>query len=387
MTRPADNNGSKGGAAIKRLLRYAAIYGWRRTAIKALGRLRMADSRAIGIGIFAPGRRDIGMVGCGQFGFSTIGYFIGSKFGRRFAACYDPDDAAATSFARFWGCRKADSLDDLLEDDRISIVYIASNHASHADQAARALDAGKTVYVEKPIAVDRDQLRALLAANRRVGGDRLFAGYNRPFSAAIGELRTVCDGYTEGPLSLVCVVQGHDIPPDHWYREPGEGTRIAGNVGHWLDLGIHMLSWRTGALPKLRISCHWADASATDDNLSITLSSDRGDLVSIVLTARSEPYEGIRETIIAQWGDVHCEIDDFRKSTIRQGSALVEKRYRPKDVGHRRAILQPFADEGARRDFGEVEVSTQLMLAIVDMVRSGTREGEFDPNAAEGPQT
>jgi predicted dehydrogenase len=347
---------------LRKVLRFVAIYGPSRTFFKAAGRLRFRPPS------LTPRRAaDIGFIGCGQFAFATIGYFLQRAFGPRVLACHDVDTAAANSLAR--GLRVArvcPSADELLAMPGLRLVYIASNHASHADYAARALDRGLDVYVEKPIAVNHEQLIRLLRARAHARG-RLFAGYNRPFSAAIRELRARTTIDPAGGITLQCFVAGHRLAPDHWYRRPEEGTRVCGNVGHWLDLFVHMLCWR-GLPDRLEIGATWADDAEPDDNVCISIRSDRADLFSVLLTSRSEPFEGINETINFQHGETICKIDDFRRLTLWQGAQVRTRRFWPKDVGHRDAILQPFGT-GPGRDWHEVKLSTLLMLHIADMVR------------------
>lgn len=355
----------------RKLLRFIAIYGPGRTLFKVAGRLRLrlpALSRS-------RGPADIGLIGCGQFGFATIGYFIQSAFGSRIAACHDIDAGAARSLAAALRVgRVCASVDEVLATPGLRVVYIASNHASHADYAARALARGLDVYVEKPIAVDEAQLLRLLAA-RRVAPGRLFAGYNRPFAGALRWLREHLTIDARQGMTLQCFVVGHQLAADHWYRRPEEGTRVCGNIGHWLDLMVHVLSWR-GLPDRLHIALVWADAAEPDDNVNIAIGSDRGDLFSVTLSARSEPFEGIRESLHLQHGQTTAQIDDFRRITVWQGPRLWRRRFWPKDVGHRRAILQPFATQ-AQRDWREVELSTLLMLHIADMVRRRERDSSF----------
>jgi predicted dehydrogenase len=230
------------------------------------------------------------------------------------------------------------------------------------------------VYIEKPIAVNLAQLASVLRAMRSSLG-RVFAGYNRPFSAAVRELRHQLKIDPTAGLSLQCFVTGHKLGPHHWYRRPEEGTRVCGNIGHWLDLMVHVLAWR-GLPDRLQISIACADIAEPDDNVNISITSDRGDLFSVMLTSRCEPFEGINETINFQHGETICKIDDFRRMTIWQGQRLVRRRYWPKDVGHRLAILQPFPG-GASRDWHEVEVSTLLMLHIAEMVRERQWQSSF----------
>ncbi|MFC4313374.1 Gfo/Idh/MocA family protein [Steroidobacter flavus] len=374
----AQNNEKRGGLRqqLSKTLRYLRIYGLGRTWFKVAGRMRTP----LVLRSLRPGRvagRDIAMIGCGQFAFATIGYFIRRRFGNRFAECFDPATPAATSFAKFYGIpQPSATAEAAIHADAVRIVYIASNHASHTPYAVEALAAGKTVYVEKPVAVSLEQMCRLAAAARSTTG-KLYAGYNRPFSGAIGQLRPHCQGQ-QGPLTLSCFISGHVLGPDHWYRRAEEGTRICGNVGHWLDLAVHMLSWNT--LPdRWTVMLAWSNENARDDDVSISLTSERGDLVNIVLTARNEPFEGINETINVQWGETIAKIDDFRRMEVWQGSRNRVHRFWPKDVGHGAAILQPFKPG---RPWREVELSTLLMLHITAMVKAAQRHSEFSFSAA-----
>lgn len=348
---------------VRKFARFVAMYGLGRTLYKALGRLRLN----VPLLALKRSKPDIGVVGCGQFAFATIGFYMSRTFGKRIAICYDVDASAQQAFERAYGVEdNAQSFVEVLAHDSLRTLYIASNHASHADYAVAAIQCGLDVYIEKPIAVRCDQLVALLRAMRE-SGSRVFAGYNRPFSAAI---RLLCREIVIDPaggFSIECFVSGHMLPANHWYRRPEEGTRICGNVGHWLDLMVHMLSWR-GLPNRLDISLTMADQSEPDDNMVISMGSDRGDVLSVMLTSHCEPFEGINETIHLQHGETICKIDDFRWMTIWRGERLVRKRFWPKDVGHRLAILQPFQDD-VMREWQEVVRSTMLMLHITEMVR------------------
>jgi len=357
---------------LLKAVRFAGIYGWRRTIFKVAGRVRAGHPWWLGR-LWRTGAQDIGLIGCGQFGLSSIGYTLLTRRGRCIASCFDTDRQAARSLAHALAVPKvAETSIELISDPGVSIVYIASNHGSHTDYALSAMAAGKVVYVEKPISVTLQQLISL-AANRRQDSTQVFAGYNRPFSRAIRDLRAWCLDAI-GPLTLSCFVSGHQLQPDHWYRDPKEGTRVCGNIGHWLDLAVHLLGWN-GLPDGWRILVAWSDPKVRDEDLSITLTSERGDLVNIVLTARTEPFEGINETINLQWGDTIAKIDDFRRMTVWKKERLRNYAYRPKDVGHIAAIMQPFSDNV--RDFTEVEKSTLLMLEIADMVINGDRDRAF----------
>lgn len=356
---------------VAKVIRFVWLYGLGKTYFKVAGRTRRKFPflclRHVKI-------CDIGIIGCGQFSFATIGYYISKAFGQRFVDCYDIAPQQQTTFAAFYGINSPSrSVDKLIENPKVKYVYIASNHLSHTDYAIRALQEGKTVYIEKPISVSFEQLRRLIKTVRK-GGQAIFAGYNRPFSGAIRDLHAYLR-MDKSPITLNCFISGHMIPQDHWYRNPAEGTRICGNMGHWLDLAVHILSWRE--LPdRWEIQVSYSNPFSRDDDLSVSMSSSRGDLVVIILTARNEPFEGINETINFQDANTICKIDDFRRMTIWQNEKLIRKRYWPKDVGHGPAIFQPF-QRGVKRDWNEVVLSSLLMLHIAEMVRNGDRISTF----------
>lgn len=351
--------------------RSVSIYGVRYTSFKVLGRTRPWWFRLPQCTHAA----DILMIGCGQRGFAAIGYFIHKHFGNRFVACYDPDPRARGSFAYFYSVpRQHEHIGELFEAKDVHSVYIASNHASHTPYAVVALARGLDVYVEKPLSVNYAQLRQLMAAAQSTKA-RIYAGYNRPFSGAIGDLRRVIGHFPQTPFSISCFVSGHKIPPDHWYRDPAEGTRVCGNIGHWIDLMVHILSWRS--LPRrFEVSVAYSNEDEPDDNVAITFVSEFGDITSIMISSRCEPFEGVNETINLQYGDTIAKIDDFRQMVIWQSERKHTFSYWPKDVGHERAILQPF-EGGGGRDWREVEHSTLLMLFVAGMVKRRERLATF----------
>jgi predicted dehydrogenase len=269
-------------AALRRAWRYVTIYGWGRTWFKIAARLRLkrATWRR------ATGPRDIGFIGCGQYAFATLGYFLHQRFGARVLACYDIDADAAATLARALqvphACENADSFWAV---PGLRTVYIASNHASHVPYALQALSRGIDVYIEKPVAVSREQLRSLVDACA-ASGARIHAGYNRPFAGATRTLRALMPIDADAGMTLQCFVSGHRLAADHWYRHPDEGTRVCGNLGHWLDLLVHVLAWR-GLPDRLDIALTCADDAEPDDNLSVALRSDRGDLFVVTLGSLS----------------------------------------------------------------------------------------------------
>jgi predicted dehydrogenase len=365
--------------SIRKVTRYFQIYGLGRTIIKVAGRSRKLYLRFLFIKLFFKKEKNISLIGCGQFGFSTISYFLLKKQGNIFLECYDPIDRNLETTAGFWGYAANENPYSIIANPSCKYVYIASNHASHTEYAIEAMKKGKIVYVEKPISVNYEQFKEIFALNRskKKGGNNLFVGYNRPFAKAILELNKHISGSLL-PVTLNCFVIGHFIPKDHWYRNSIEGTRICGNVGHWIDLSINIMNTR-GIIPDIfSINISYSNVDEIDDNISITITTEYNDLINIIISSRSEPFEGINESIQFQSGGIIAKIDDFRKINIWDEHKKKSFIFYPKDVGHCLAINQPF--NKLKRDFVEIEISTIIMLEIKDMVINHETERVIWPN-------
>ncbi len=348
---------------IQKIIRYAFIYGLSRAFVKSVSHLRLK----IRLPNFSK-RRYISIIGCGQFAFSTICYFL--YFGRKknFYNCYDIDFHKSKSLSTFWGFKSSvESPNDIFDDKKTRLIYIASNHFTHTEYAIEALKRDIDVYVEKPISVSKEQFYRL-KRHLKQSQSNFYVGYNRPHSKAV---KLLSKFISDAPFSIQCFISGHVISHDHWYRNDNEGTRICGNMGHWIDLGIYLFNLR-GRIPrKYHISLQQADPLEPDDNIVVNISTEYNDLISIFLTSRSEPFEGINETINILNSKLICKIDDFRKMQIWIDGKYKSYRFRPKDVGHKNAIFQPFNE--TKRDIKEVFASTQIMLEVTEMVNSGIK--------------
>ena len=350
---------------LNKVFTFIRVYGFTRSAFKVFGRLRYIPWVLRYRNVYSCEKVSVGVVGCGQFAFSTLSYFLRKSNRVFFKFAYDPDHRALESFCVFNGVRERLDSEDAAMIRDADLVYIASNHSSHAKYAINYLKRGSVVYIEKPLVVNWEQfweLGALIAERR----SSVYVGYNRPFSKAIVELSSLI-GSSSGPMSLSCFVVGHQIDKDHWYRHAEEGTRVCGNLGHWLDLAIHLLLKRQ-TLNYLDIRVVYSDEETSDENITVVLVSDASDLVSLTLTSHSEPFEGINESISFHQAGVIADIQDFRRAVFWVGDKRVVRHYRPKDVGHRKAILQPI--EGSGRDLNEIRLSSALMLEVMDLVKN-----------------
>src|SRR5581483_6164018 len=134
------------------------------------------------------------------------------------------------------------SGDEVIDEAETNLVVIATRHSSHAELATRALQRGRHTFVEKPLAVNDEQLNQVLDAAASSSG-QLMVGFNRRFSPLANGAKEFF-GNSEAPLSINYRINAGRIPRGYWINDEGEGGRIIGEVCHFIDL-MHFL---TGSL-------------------------------------------------------------------------------------------------------------------------------------------
>ncbi|MCP9473481.1 MAG: bi-domain-containing oxidoreductase [Nitrospira sp.] len=166
----------------------------------------------------------------------------------------------------------------VLADPTIDTVVIATRHESHAHYVCEALRAGKHVFVEKPLAVTRDELSEIEQTYETVNGGEggallLMVGFNRRFASHVQKMKALLSSVRE-PKTLVMTVNAGAIPPDHWTQDPAVGGgRIIGEACHFIDLerflvGAPILSVQVAAQGQGR---GLASKGALADQVTITL--------------------------------------------------------------------------------------------------------------------
>ena len=358
---------------LLKLLRFSNIYGFSRAFIKSCGRLRVPLNLSWVINpiyfVFKP-QKKVGLIGAGQFAYATVSYFIVEQRLGQVYAVYDIDFKNAKTLSQMYGAIIKRTAYDVIEES--DYIFILSNHFSHTDYAVSSLKAGRTVYCEKPISVNLQQLSELYAV-ARLHKEKFFTGYNRPHSPII---RYCKKEYSEilsvQPITLSCFVRGHMIPKDHWYRDPKEGTRICGNVGHWIDLFISLMWSRIELIEHFKIRVVYSSEDSRDDNCVVNMTTDKGDLFTVLMTSRCEPFEGIDERIELQSGELNVSVSDFRRAEVKYRHKFKVIKSYFKDVGHKATIRQPF--DGRTREFLESFYSSYLTISIADLVVDGGEE-------------
>ena len=205
---------------------------------------------------------------------------------------------------------------EVLGDAETDAVFILTRHDSHADLAARSLAAGKHVFVEKPLALDQDQLRRVASAF--VGDHQvLMVGFNRRYAPLGVSLRDAFVSRAQ-PMSIVYRANVGYRPPDHWLHDSRQGGGvIIGEACHHVDF----CCWLVGApVVLMDVRCLGGSGAGylREDNVHITLGFADGSLATLMyLSNGSKAFP--TETIEVSCENRSARLIDFRRLEMGHG--------------------------------------------------------------------
>lgn len=325
---------------VRKALRYIRLYGIQRTVIKVKGQYHMKKRYARLPSQGSPPEEGghVGLIGSGNYSFGVIAYYLKRNFGSVLRGAMDIDIHKAASLYEQFGLRYyTDDAEEIISDPGIDLIYIASNHASHAEYAIRALRAGKSVHIEKPHVVRAEHLEHLCSAMAECPG-KVGLGFNRPYSRIGQVIKQTLDSQ-KGAAMYNWHVVGHDIPPDHWYAKEEEGGRVFGNLCHWTDFVLQLVA-RQDRYP---LTINPTRGQRSDCDIAVTYTFGDESIAAITFSAKGHTFEGVRERFAGQRGNVLISMDDFRDLTVE----IIEKKHRIspffRDHGHEQNILCSYA--------------------------------------------
>ncbi|HEV8413710.1 MAG TPA: bi-domain-containing oxidoreductase [Bryobacteraceae bacterium] len=178
--------------------------------------------------------------------------------------------SASHAGRKFGFSESTTDTESLLSDQRIDAVVIATRHDSHAGLVCRALEAGKHVFVEKPLALTWEQLDEIEDTYRGLQETRvLMVGFNRRFSPHVRQAQRLLQGM-RGTKSLVYMVNAGAIPLEHWTQNAEEGGgRILGEACHFLDLLRFLVGYPARSVRTAQQSVDTATISVSYEDGSV----------------------------------------------------------------------------------------------------------------------
>lgn len=326
----------------------------------------------------AGGRRDdlgVALVGSGRYAAGVLAPLLRRAPNARARVVCSAGGLRATAIGERHGFeRVTTSFTEVIADPDTDVLFLATPHHLHAEQAIAALRAGKHVFVEKPLATTADQLRAFHDEWLALDTNAIWTvGFNRRFSPAAC---LVADFFanTPAPLTLTYRFNAGPLPADHWAHDPEVGGgRLIGEACHALDLAALLVNGRI-----VRI---FAEAPAgpghggcADGEAAITVRFDNGSVASIGYFAGG--HKGFpKERIEVFGGGRVAVIDDFKRVILSRQGRTRRHRLLRRDKGHKAEVLAFLASAraGGRPPVTYAALMNVSLAAIrvVDSLKTG----------------
>jgi predicted dehydrogenase/threonine dehydrogenase-like Zn-dependent dehydrogenase len=314
----------------------------------------------------------LGLIGPGNFAARVIvPAFLDA--GARLEAVAGGSGPSAEAATRTLGFRRA--LPDtrtLLQDDAVDAVAVCTRHGSHARLIVEALEAGRHVFCEKPLALTEEELDEVIHTASTSRGI-LAVGFNRRFSPLLRAARELLA--TAGAQSTIAYrVAAGQLAPDHWIHDLQQGG------GRALGEGCHFVDCLAYLAGSPIVSVHAAGYSSEHlslqawDNLVVTLTFENGSVGTVTYVA--DGSSGLaKERLEAFCGNRTVILDDYRRLIAYEGRRQRTTRLKKQDKGHNAEIAAFLA--GARSGtppvpLAEIANVSLATLAIVESLRKGT---------------
>ena len=289
-------------------------------------------------------RVTVGLLGAGNFANITLLPAMKKVAGIEFIGICTATGLSARHAGDKFGFRYCTTdEDEILNDSDINTIVIATRHHLHFRQAIAALNAGKHVFVEKPLCLNEEELRMVVAAYVKANGltesrqtsaisHQLMLGFNRRFAPLAVKLKEFLSDIHE-PLMVHYRVNAGFIPLDHWVQDTEQGGgRIVGEVCHFVDF----IQFLVGH-PPVRVYAQSLPNAGRyrDDNIAITLNFADGSVGGVTYIANGDRSGG-KEHIEVFGGGRFAVLDDFRGLKLFQhGRCRRHRHWLRQDKGHR----------------------------------------------------
>jgi predicted dehydrogenase/threonine dehydrogenase-like Zn-dependent dehydrogenase len=313
----------------------------------------------------------IGFIGAGNYASSMLLPHLARLKTVHLAHVATTRSLSAVNAQRRFGFTTASTTADAVLDDKsLDAIFIVTRHHTHADLVCRALETGKAVFVEKPLALTRDELQRILDVVVSTGNDRLMVGFNRRFAPLLEAMRTQFGQPSGGSVTRYLVNAGR-LESDSWYLNAGlEGSRFAGEGGHFIDT----LSWWAGSHPEAVYAVPGPEAG----DLQATVKFQNSSSGTITYVTTGNPRYP-KETLDAAGGGRSARLENFQKAAVWVGRKQSTTRSRGgQDKGQRNEVAR-FVE--AIQTGGPMPISleslaatTRATIAIGESLSSGRLE-------------
>jgi predicted dehydrogenase len=268
--------------------------------------------------------------------------------------------------------------DEVFNDPETNAIFILTRHDQHARQVIKALQAGKHVFVEKPLCLNEEELQEITnayysALSTQHSALVLMVGFNRRFSTAANVVKDFFSTVNQ-PITVSIRFNAGEIPLEHWTQdEMVGGGRIIGEACHAIDLTTYL----TDSLPVRVFAESIGGPSSpkiTDDQCFITFRHENGSISSVAYLAGGDKAFP-KERVEVMGGGRIAVIEDFREVMTCADGKIKRTRLQKQDKGHR-AEVETFVEALTKGGpspipWEELKAVTMASMLAVRSLREG----------------
>jgi predicted dehydrogenase/threonine dehydrogenase-like Zn-dependent dehydrogenase len=311
----------------------------------------------------------VGFIGAGNFAQSNLfPHLVNLKVNLKGVCTSTPVES--NSVAKKFGFEYCSTdYKDILSDDKINAIFIASRHDSHAEFVNESIKYNKHIFVEKPLAV-RDEELNLIKENYNPA-KILFLGFNRRFSKPINDVKDFFINTPE-PFIITYRVNAGYIPKTNWIQSPEQGGRIIGEICHFVDT----ITYLTGSRPSkvFAESIETKNDLLVDyDNVNINIKFENGSVGNILYVANGDSSLPKEYCEIFSGGKTAI-MDNFKSVVFYNNNKKSKKTYggtkgHKEEVEHFISVLK--GKEKIKLSFDSICDTTNLTFRVLDSLKTG----------------
>ncbi|KAA3642174.1 MAG: hypothetical protein DWQ07_24335 [Chloroflexi bacterium] len=317
----------------------------------------------------------LGVLGAGNFAQAVLLPALKGVKGVELVGIASASGLSAQHAAKKHGFTYAASdAQGIIADEMVNTIAVLTRHNLHAEQVIEALQAGKNVFCEKPLALNEDELAEIKAELDKPDAPLLMVGFNRRFAPLAIKLKAFLS-QTKEPLAMHYRVNAGYLPLDHWLHDPQQGGgRIIGEGCHFVDF----LTYLAGAPPVSVSATALSDGGRyRQDNVVLTFEFPDGSVGTLSYLANGDKSVAKERVEVFAGGRVAL-LDDFRAlETTRNGRSRKQQSRLRQDKGHRaewQAFAKAIAEGGAPPiAYEDLLGVTRATFAAMEALRVGEK--------------
>ena len=253
----------------------------------------------------------VGIIGAGNFTSGTILPNL-KKINASVKYIASSGGLSSTTLAKRFGIPKSTSdYKEILNDPEVDLIFITTRHNTHASMVLESVEAGKSVFVEKPLAIKEDDLDKIIAATQK-NNVNITVGFNRRFAPLTIKMKQLI-GNDNSTMNIIATMNAGAIPPEVWLHDMEVGGgRILGEACHYIDLCSYLAK---SMVKSVCMNAMGINPEENTDNASILLKYENGtNAVINYLSNGSKAYAKERVEVYSQ--ERTLILDNWRKLKV-----------------------------------------------------------------------